>query len=82
MNYIGYTTDLTRRMREHELGNNTSTKFRRPFILVYTESHLSKVDALRREKYFKTSAGRKAIKLMLRDSISQEFIIPKVENIS
>ena len=43
---------------------------RRPLHLVYCEYHSSKTDALRREKYLKTTAGKKALKLMLRDALS------------
>jgi len=31
--------------------------------------HASKIDALRREGYFKTTAGKKALKLMLRNAL-------------
>jgi putative endonuclease len=68
--YVGYTTDLPRRLDEHSQGRNTSTAPRRPFVLVHCEYHLSTIDAPRREKYFKTTAGKKALGLMLRDTLS------------
>lgn len=43
----------------------------RPLALVYCEYHGSKVDALRRESHFKTTAGKKAIKLMLREALAK-----------
>jgi hypothetical protein len=37
------------------------------------------VDAMRREKYFKTTAGKKALKLMLRESIKDRLSMGGVE---
>ena len=67
--YIGFTTDLHRRLTEHIHGHSDATAPRRPFDLIYCEYHASKADALRRESYFKTTAGKKALKLMLRESL-------------
>jgi putative endonuclease len=67
--YIGFTTDLHRRLTEHMNGHSDATAPRRPFDLVYCEFHASKTDALRREGYFKTSPGKKALHLMLRDAL-------------
>ena len=67
--YIGYTGDLKRRLKEHNSGKNISTKSRLPLKLIYYESHLSKVDAERREKYFKTTKGKSTLKQMLRESL-------------
>lgn len=69
--YIGYTTNLTRRLTEHFKGLSKSTAPRRPFRLLFCEYYLSKTDALRREKYFKTTAGKKTLKLMLRESLKE-----------
>lgn len=67
--YVGYTTDLKRRLTEHFHGQCTSTAPRRPFRLIYCEYFFSKADAARREEYLKTSAGRKGLKLILRDTL-------------
>ena len=67
--YIGYTTDLKRRLTEHFDGRNTSTACRRPFRLIFCEYYLAKSDALRREGYLKTTAGKRALRLMLQDSL-------------
>ena len=68
--YIGFTTDLHRRLTEHIRGLSDATAPRRPFDLIFCEFHVSKADALRREGYFKTTAGKKALKLTLRESLS------------
>ena len=68
--YAGYSTNLKQRLTDHFHGRVPSTAPRRPLHLVYCEYHSSKTDALRREKYLKTTAGKKALKLMLRDALS------------
>jgi putative endonuclease len=67
--YIGFTNGLKRRLIEHNSGKNTSTKSRLPLKLIYYESNLSKVDADRREKYFKTTKGKLTLRQMLRESL-------------
>jgi len=67
--YIGFTNDLKRRLKEHDSGKNISTKSRRPLKLIYYEAHLSKADAERRERYFKTTKGKSTLKQMLRESL-------------
>lgn len=48
--YTGYTTDLSRRVEEHNSGNGAKyTKSRTPVDLVYFEKHPSKSDAMSRE---------------------------------
>ena len=51
--YIGSTNDLRRRFTEHNLGKVFSTKFRRPFQLVYYEAYKDEKDARNREKNLK-----------------------------
>ncbi len=69
--YIGLTGDLQRRLKEHNTGKNISTKPRLPLKLLYYEAHLSKKDAARRERYFKTTKGKSTLKQMLRDSLME-----------
>lgn len=68
--YVGFTTDLARRLDEHHQGRNTSTAPRRPLILLHAEGYASKSDALRRELYLKTTKGRRTLRLMLRESLA------------
>lgn len=68
--YIGSTENLKRRLTEHFHGNSKSTSFRRPFKLIFCEFFESKKDALRREKYFKTSVGKKSLRLIMRETLS------------
>lgn len=67
--YIGFTSDLKRRLTEHFHGHSKATALRRPFRLVFCEYFLSKADAERRESYFKTTAGKRVLRLMLKESL-------------
>jgi putative endonuclease len=64
--YTGYTNDLERRVKEHNDGLVSSTKHRVPLDLVYWEGCLNQQDATRREKYLKSSWGKRYIKNRLK----------------
>ncbi|MEK7148836.1 MAG: GIY-YIG nuclease family protein [Patescibacteria group bacterium] len=63
--YIGYTENLRRRLEEHRNAKSFATKHRLPVRLVYYEVCLHKEDAKRREKYLKTTQGRRFLGLRL-----------------
>ena len=69
--YIGYSSDVFQRLKQHNAGENISTKTRRPLKLIFYEAYLYKEDAIRREQYFKTSKGKRALKLMLSDTLNR-----------
>jgi len=69
--YIGYTANFNQRMLDHEAGKTKSTAPRRPFQVIFCEYYFSKEDAMRREMYFKTSAEKKTLRLMLRESLKE-----------
>lgn len=60
--YVGFTSDINERLKSHNGGIVESTKNRRPFEVVYYEACLSKDNAVKREKYFKTGFGRRFLK--------------------
>jgi putative endonuclease len=59
--YVGYTINLRKRVDLHNAGCVTSTRNRRPFELVYYEACVNREDALHREKYLKTTYGKRYI---------------------
>ena len=67
--YVGSTNNLKRRLAEHNAGQNISTKPFLPWDLIFYEAYISEDDAYRRERYLKTTQGRRSLKLMLRDYI-------------
>ncbi|MEK7572050.1 MAG: GIY-YIG nuclease family protein [Patescibacteria group bacterium] len=57
--YIGYASDLKKRFKEHTSGKVDATRNRLPLQLIYYEACLNQVNAVKREKYFKTGYGRR-----------------------
>jgi putative endonuclease len=72
--YIGFTENLKQRLTDHFHGNSKSTAPRRPFKLIFCEYFLSKADAQRREKYFKTTKGKRTLKLILKSSLTYHLL--------
>ena len=63
--YTGWTTDVARRLEEHNRGKGAKyTKSRRPVELVYMEAAASREDALRREAAIKRLKRTEKIKLI------------------
>jgi putative endonuclease len=56
--YIGSTSDLQNRLKEHKKGEVPATKHRRPIELVYYEACRSLEEARTREQKLKTGYGR------------------------
>ena len=57
--YVGSTSDLNRRLQEHH------RKSKKGYILIYREECRDKAQALKRELYFKTGNGRRALKSLI-----------------
>jgi putative endonuclease len=68
--YVGYSKDLENRIQQHTEGLVTSTKNRRPLHLIYYEACLNQQDATHREKYLKTSWGKRYIKSRLKNYLT------------
>lgn len=64
--YKGQTNNLNRRLSEHAAGKNPSTSYLEDLQVVYTESYGTREEAVKREKYLKTAAGRRFLKIKLR----------------
>lgn len=64
--YIGCTKDLKERIKAHNSGRVKSTKDRIPLELIYYEACLEQSDAYRREKYLKSTYGRRYIRNRLK----------------
>ncbi len=55
--YIGMTSNLERRLFEHNAGLVKSTRYRRPLEIIHIEEFDNKHDALRRENELKSKKG-------------------------
>ncbi|MBT6831833.1 GIY-YIG nuclease family protein [bacterium] len=60
--YVGMTNNLERRFAEHSIGKEKTTRFYRPFKLVFSEKHATRIDARKREKFLKSGCGKEWIK--------------------
>ena len=60
--YVGLTECLERRVREHNSGKTKSTRFYRPWRLLFFEEYETREEARKREKYLKSGYGKKWIK--------------------
>jgi putative endonuclease len=64
--YIGYTSNLRRRLQEHRDGLSFSTSYRGPWRLIYYEAYVEEADARGREEFLKSGAGRTHLKKQCR----------------
>ncbi|MFC2080247.1 GIY-YIG nuclease family protein [Bacteroidota bacterium] len=60
--YVGMTTNMEKRLLEHNSGITKSTKGFRPWKLIFTEEAKSRVQAREREKYWKSGCGKEQLK--------------------
>ena len=68
--YIGYTSNLTKRLSEHNSGKNYSTRKYLPIRLVYYEAYSSKLDAIERQRQLKHyDSSLQKLKERLRESL-------------
>lgn len=69
--YIGYTSDLKKRIFQHNQGESSYTKKHIPWTLIYFEGYRSKSDAYSREQSLKLHAqGLRRLKERLSDSLA------------
>jgi putative endonuclease len=63
--YKGHCHDIEKRIAQHNAGMTESIRPYIPFVLVYREAFATEMEAIQREKYFKTAAGRRFLKKKL-----------------
>ncbi len=59
---VGQTKNMALRLKEHNAGKTKSIKPYIPYKVIYTENFKSRLEAVNREKYLKSGAGREFIK--------------------
>ncbi|MDO8609665.1 MAG: GIY-YIG nuclease family protein [bacterium] len=64
--YIGYSTNLKKRLLQHSKNQVTATKLRTPFKLIHYEYFVNKTDAKAREEFLKSGYGRKQLDQILK----------------
>ncbi len=60
--YIGFTSDLEKRVRRHEKGEAGWTRSRGPWTLVYHEAYADRSEALRRERVLKSGRANQELR--------------------
>ncbi len=63
--YKGHCENLETRLKEHNQGKTKSIKAYIPFRLVYYEEFTTRQEAIARERYFKSAAGRRFLKKVI-----------------
>ncbi|MBT8306813.1 MAG: GIY-YIG nuclease family protein [Maribacter sp.] len=57
--YVGFSQNADIRLKEHNGGQNKSTKPYIPWRLVHSEEYKTRIEARTREKYLKSASGRR-----------------------
>ncbi len=73
--YTGFSADLNARVEDHEKGKVASTKERRPLELIHAERYNLESDARRREKFLKTTEGKRLLRMQIRDILHLKGVI-------
>ncbi len=60
--YVGLSDNLERRLSEHNLGKNKTTRPYKPFKLIYKEYFSTRIESRVREKYLKSGVGKEFLK--------------------
>ncbi len=71
--YTGLTSNLAKRLAEHNSDLSRSTKHRGPWDLVHQESFLTLSEAIRHERYLKSGRGRDEVRLILAKKPIQDW---------
>ena len=64
--YIGFSTNLRARLKQHRDSESFATKSRGPWKLIYYEAYTEREDAEGRERFLKSGAGRRFLRAQLR----------------
>ncbi len=67
--YVGLTSNVSRRISDHNSGYNKTTKPYSPFNILLTEAFPNRPEARIREKYLKSGIGKEYLKELLNPSI-------------
>jgi putative endonuclease len=68
--YIGYSSNLEKRLIDHNSGKTITTNRKKPWKILYYEASFNKEDAIAREKYLKSGMGRRYLKNRLKNQIN------------
>ena len=70
--YTGMSSNIERRLKQHNSNQNHSTKNCNDWIIIHSEECHSRVEARKIEKYYKSTSGRRKIKLILEKHLNEK----------
>ena len=60
--YVGMTLDIEKRVFRHNSGREKTTRFYRPFVIIYSEVCKTRIEAREQEKYWKSGIGKEKLR--------------------
>ncbi|MBA4746268.1 MAG: GIY-YIG nuclease family protein [Muricauda sp.] len=69
--YVGITSDIERRVKEHNLGKNKTTRPYRPFVLIFKKEFKTRLEARVEEKKLKSGYGKEFLKNLIHNQKNQ-----------
>ena len=69
--YVGITSDIERRLTEHNSGKNKTTKPYRPFVLIFQKEFKTRLGARTEEKRLKSGYGKEFLKNLIQNQKNQ-----------
>ncbi|MDO8929153.1 MAG: GIY-YIG nuclease family protein [Bacteroidota bacterium] len=63
--YVGFSSNVEKRLKEHNSGKTKSTKGFRPWVIIFTEEYTNRIEAREKEKYYKTGIGKEKLRKLV-----------------
>ncbi len=60
--YVGLTSNVKKRINQHNKGKERTTKPYLPFKVIYQETFKTRIEARKKEKYLKSGIGKEYLK--------------------
>ena len=70
--YVGRSSNLKQRIKQHASGEVWTTRRMSEPKLIFYEAFRAKDDAIRRERYFKTTKGKSSLRQIIRGSLTNQ----------
>ena len=71
--YVGLTKNVKKRAKQHNSGENRTTRRYKPFTIILTEEFDTRPDARKREKYLKSGVGKEFLKSLPGTPVSRNW---------
>jgi putative endonuclease len=65
--YVGISDNVIKRFRRHNSGLEKTTAPYKPYVLIFSEGCLNRVEARKREVHYKNSSGKRKLKIIRRE---------------